>query len=79
MRYAVLRKVGLPIGSGATESGCNTMLNLRVKRSAEHWSEDGLQGVLTLRGIHRSERFDPFWKYFVRRYRSKVTIMTLAL
>ena len=78
MRYVELRKRGLPIGSGATESGCNTLLNLRVKRNAEHWSEEGLQGVLVLRGIHRSERFDPFWKYFTRRYHSKVTKLSIA-
>lgn len=72
MRYVTLREAGLPIGSGTTESGCNTLLNLRVKRNAEHWSVAGLQGVLTLRGIHESLRFEGFWKYFTRRYRSTV-------
>lgn len=72
MRYATLRDAGLPIGSGTTESACNTLLNLRVKRNAEHWSTEGLQGVLTLRGIHESLRFEAFWKYFSRRYRSHV-------
>ena len=51
---------------------------LRVKRNAEHWSEEGLQGVLTFRGIHRSERFDTFWKYFVRRYHSTVIKLATA-
>ena len=78
MRYVELRASGLPVGSGATESGCNTLLNLRVKRNAEHWSEEGLQGVLTFRGIHRSERFDTFWKYFVRRYHSTVIKLATA-
>lgn len=78
MRYVELRKRGLPVGSGATESGCNTLLNLRVKRNAEHWSEEGLRGVLVLRGIHRSERFDSFWKYFTRRYHSKVIKLSIA-
>ena len=78
MRYVALRAAGLPIGSGTTESGCNTMLNLRVKRNAEHWSVEGLQGVLTLRGIHESLRFEPFWKYFTRRYRNKVEAHAMA-
>lgn len=78
MRYVSLRAAGLPIGSGTTESGCNTLLNLRVKRNAEHWSVEGLQGVLTLRGIHESLRFEAFWKYFARRYRSKVEARALA-
>ena len=78
MRYVALRAAGLPIGSGTTESGCNTLLNLRVKRNAEHWSVEGLQGVLTLRGIHESLRFEAFWKYFTRRYWSKVDAHALA-
>ena len=78
MRGDALRAAGLPIGSGTTESGCNTLLNLRVKRNAEHWSVDGLQGVLTLRGIHESLRFEPFWKYFSRRYQNKVETHALA-
>ena len=76
MKYIALRAAGLPIGSGTTESGCNTMLNLRVKRNAEHWSVDGLQGVLTLRGIHESLRFELFWKYFSRQ--NNVEVYALA-
>lgn len=78
MRYIALRAEGLPIGSGTTESGCNTMLNLRVKRNAEHWSVDGLQGVLTLRGTHESLRFELFWKYLSRRYQNNVEVHALA-
>lgn len=78
MRYAALRAAGLPIGSGTTESACNTLLNLRVKRNAEHWSVEGLQGVLTLRGIHESRRFEAFWKYFSRRYQTRVVDCAMA-
>lgn len=78
MRYATLRALGLPIGSGSTESGCNTLLNLRVKRNAEHWSVEGLEGVLTLRGVHQSERFELFWKYFARRHTSEVEPVAMA-
>ena len=73
-----MRSLGLPIGSGTTESGCNTLLNLRVKRNAEHWSVDGLQGVLTLRGVHESQRFEGFWKYFAHRYKSEVEPVAMA-
>lgn len=73
MRYATLRAHGLPIGSGATESACNTLLNLRVKRNAEHWSEPGIQGVLTLRGVHQSGRFESFWPLLAHDYIDHVT------
>lgn len=78
MRYVALHAAGLPVGSGPTESGCNTVLNLRVKRNAEHWSVEGLRGVLTLRGIHESLRFEAFWHYFARRYHDKVEAHELA-
>lgn len=78
MRYVALRAAGLPVGSGPTESGCNTVLNLRVKRNAEHWSVEGLRGVLTLRGIHESLRFEAFWHYFARSYHAKVEVHELA-
>ena len=78
MRYAGMRELNLPIGSGTNESGCNTLLNLRVKRNAEHWSIEGLQGVLTLRGIHESLRFDGFWKHSARRYTREVKPVAMA-
>ena len=78
LRYVALRAAGLPVGSGPTESGCNTVLNLRVKRNAEHWSVEGLRGVLTLRGIHESLRFEAFWHYFARSYHAKVEVHELA-
>ena len=33
MRYAVLKKQGLPIGSGVTEAACKTLATQRMKRS----------------------------------------------
>jgi len=56
MRYAALRRDGLPIGSGATESGC-ALFQLRVKHPGSHW-RDGLAGVLTARGLLLSDRWD---------------------
>jgi len=72
MRYALLKSRGLPVGSGTTESACNTLLNLRVKRNAEHWSEPGLNGVLTVRAVHQSERFDSFWRVLAHDYTDHV-------
>lgn len=72
MRYRDLAQAGLPVGSGAVESACNTVLNLRTKRNAEHWSNQGLRGVLTLRGIHQSKRFDAFWMHLSKQYQSNV-------
>ena len=78
MRYVVLANARLPVGSGSVESSCNTLLNLRTKRNAEHWSNSGLRGVLTLRGVHRSSRFETFWPHLAKRYRARVVAIEKA-
>jgi len=76
MRYARLRRLGLPIGSGVTESTAKNVVNMRTKRSGQRWSIRGLQGVLTLRALLKSDRLARFWRVLSRRY--VVTVNTLA-
>jgi hypothetical protein len=49
MAYPTFRKRGLPIGSGAIESGAKHLVQLRMKRPGARWSEAGAQGVLNVR------------------------------
>jgi hypothetical protein len=72
MRYSRLRSVGLPIGSGVTESAAKNVINMRAKRSGQRWSVEGLQGVLTLRAQLKSDRLPAFWKVLSRRYVANV-------
>jgi hypothetical protein len=72
MRYAALRRDGLPIGSGATESGC-ALFQLRVKHPGSHW-RDGLAGVMTARGLSLSDRWDAGFQAFHRTLRADVVI-----
>lgn len=72
MRYASLRARGLPVGSGATEGTCKSVVGIRTKRSGQRWREEGLANVLTLRAIHQSDRFPSFWKHLCRRYVARV-------
>jgi hypothetical protein len=67
MRYATLRKLGLPVGSGATEGACKSLITARAKRSGQRWHRDGVASVLALRSIHQSGRFDAFWPRFSQR------------
>jgi hypothetical protein len=76
MRYARLRRLGLPIGSGVTESTAKNVVNMRTKRSGQRWSVRGLQGVLTLRALLKSDRLARFWSVLSRRY--VVNVNTLA-
>ena len=74
MRYAQFYKANLPIGSGATESTCWQMQQ-RVKRPAQSWETDGLRGVLAMRGLCLSDRWDTAWQPFAAQHRPAVTVL----
>ena len=72
MRYVALIDVGLPVGSGVTESAAKTVINQRAKGSGQRWSEQGLRGVLTLRALRQSERLAAFGIEYARTRRVSV-------
>ena len=72
MRYVALRRAGLPVGSGATEGSCKSVIGFRTKRSGQRWPDEGVSAVLTLRAIHQSDRLPGFWKHLARRYIARV-------
>ncbi|MCA1597426.1 MAG: ISKra4 family transposase [Chloroflexi bacterium] len=51
-----------PIGSGAVESTCKSLVEARAKGAGMRWSRPGAQAVLSLRALQRSERWDAFWR-----------------
>ena len=72
MRYARLRAVGLPVGSGVTEGACKSVIKMRTNGSSQRWRPEGLEAVLTLRSLHMSDRLPRFWANFARGYRTEV-------
>lgn len=62
MQYASARANHLPIGSGVTEAACKTLVTQRLKCSGMRWKTPGGQGVLTIRGLIQSNRFDCGWQ-----------------
>jgi hypothetical protein len=78
MRYAALRRAGLPIGSGVTESTAKNVVNMRAKRSGQRWSDLGLRAVLNLRALLKSNRLGNFWTVFAERYTTVVNMSALA-
>lgn len=56
MRYATARAAGFPVGSGATEGACKSLVKVRACRSGQRWHSDGLDNVLTLRALSQSDR-----------------------
>ena len=59
IRYASRRQAGLPIGSGATEGACKSLVTVRFKRSGQRWFEAGVVPCLSLRALHLSDRLRP--------------------
>jgi hypothetical protein len=67
MRYASVRKQGIPTGSGATEGACKSVIMIRTKGCGQRWHSRGVNSVLTLRGLWLSDRLPAAWNAFKRR------------
>ncbi len=74
MHYAKARANKLPIGSGVTEAACKTLVTQRLKCSGMRWKIKGGQGVLTVRGLIQSNRFDSGWQLLSGAYRQVVSM-----
>jgi hypothetical protein len=72
MRYVTLRRAGLPVGSGVTESTCKTVIGHRATGAGQRWREAGLRGVVTLRALHQSDRLPRFWSHLATAYTANV-------
>ena len=51
----------LPIGSGAVESLCKSLIEAREKQAGMRWTRAGAQAVATLRALRASGDWAPFW------------------
>jgi hypothetical protein len=55
--YATFRRRGLPLGSGAIESGIRRVINLRLKGNGIYWEEANAEAMLALRCLVISGRW----------------------
>jgi hypothetical protein len=51
----------LPIGSGAVESLCKSLIEARLKHAGMRWTPGGAQAVATLRDLSLSGAWEAFW------------------
>jgi len=56
--YAKFRRRQLPVGSGAIESAIRRVINLRIKGNSIFWKEENAEGMLLLRGLVLSRRWN---------------------
>jgi hypothetical protein len=58
MRYAHFKSLGMFTGSGAVEAGCKSIAGQRLKLSGMRWTQPGATGILTLRCLQASDRWE---------------------
>jgi hypothetical protein len=56
--YTRFRRRGVPLGSGAIESAIRRVINLRLKGNSISWHEGNAEGMLQLRCLVLSDRWD---------------------
>jgi hypothetical protein len=56
-RYDLYRKQGLMISSGPIEAAHRSVLQVRMKRSGQRWSERGCDKMILLRAAYKSHKF----------------------
>jgi hypothetical protein len=49
------------VGSGAVEAGCKAIVAQRCKLSGMRWTLPGAYGILTLRCLDASDRWEETW------------------
>lgn len=62
MRYDEYAAAGYPLGSGAVESANRHVVGARAKQAGMHWTPAGVAGVLALRALLRSDRWEAWWE-----------------
>lgn len=76
MDYPRYLEEGLPIGSGVVEAACKSLVSTRCKRSGMAWSIRGGQGILTLRALLQSERWEDGWILLAGGFKKTVEVVS---
>lgn len=74
MRYAPIRAAGLPVGSGATEGACKSLVMTRAKACGQRWHDDGIHAVLLLRGQLLSDRLPAAMRLLRRQHAAAIKL-----
>jgi len=60
--YPEYVKAGWPIGSGAVEGSCKSLIKERMAGSGQHWSSDGMEEMAALRTALFNGDWDNLWQ-----------------
>ena len=78
MDYARYHATGLIISSGPVEAAAKTIVGHRLKRSGMRWTRQGGQHILNLRVLVQSNRWDPFWNWYLEQTTPLTTLKKAA-
>lgn len=67
MDYKKYLNEGYPIGSGAVEGACNTVVKDRTDRSGMQWTKKGAGAVIGLRSVQCNKDWKNYWDYHIQR------------
>jgi len=62
MQYRRFRHEGWPIGSGAIEGACKSLIKQRTDLSGQRWSPDGALDILWVRALITDGIYEEYWK-----------------
>jgi hypothetical protein len=73
MQYPEYRARGLPLGSGAVESGNKLVVQARLKGAGMHWARAHVDPMLALRNVVCSDRWEEAWPQIAARMQAPAT------
>jgi hypothetical protein len=79
MQYPNYSQQGLPIASGAVESGNKVVVEARLKGAGMHWARPNVDPLLGLRNILCSDRWNEDWKQIASALRQTQTLQRQAI
>jgi hypothetical protein len=63
MRYDEYLRAGYPIASGVIEGACRHLVKDRMERGGMHWTPEGAQAMLDLRGVWIAGQWETFQQH----------------
>lgn len=72
MDYATARQQGRPVGSGAVEATCKSLVSIRMKRAGSRWKQSTGENILQLRALGLSDRWEEAMRFTLAPLRTAV-------